>query len=187
MRGMFLALALGAVPLTSAASAATLTFSGSGTGSFNLGKFDAALGTLQSATFDYYGSATEADSAFSAGPGDTATASASASIKIVFAGLTFEDSGVDTQTCTSNVGECSVDAIADAIIVGSVSNPLLDLALLTGSGFALVEVFGSPSAGADASITYTYNPVAAVPLPAGGGLLIAGLGGLAALRRRRAV
>lgn len=185
MRGMILALALGAVPLASAADAATLSFTGSrdGIGTFSLNQFNPSLGRLQSARFDYFGEAGDSEAAL--GDENTgATATAFAQVGLTFAGLTFQGSDYRSSTCTAlDESECFTEAIARAFIEDSL---LLDLALLSGTGVMGLSLFGNGNLGvrANATITYTYSPV---PLPAGGGLMIAGLGGLAALRRRRAV
>lgn len=83
-------------------------------------------------------------------------------------------------------------AVSDNFVLGSasVTNPGVDLDTV----FALIGVFGGDDSSqwlvfswddSQAGVEFDFEVAAAVPLPAGGLLLIFALGGLAALRRRK--
>lgn len=198
MRGMMLVLALGAVNLVGTAEAATVysyyespsSLPNGGT-SFKMSKFDSRIGTLVSAYLHYEGEVIDRQSSFTLAPGSTATVTARAELLLTLGVLSFGSGEINTQTCTApdtNEG-CYVYADAYAWL-SNWSRPLaLDPKLFSGRGFVDGEfsVIGNHSNGFGFFVEYNYEPtVATVPLPAGGGLLMVGLGGLAMLRRKRA-
>jgi hypothetical protein len=185
MRAMMFAIALGAAVPGGGAKAATVSFTGSSNGSdITLSPFDTSLGTLTGVEFAARASSDASDVEF-AQYGHIATATASASISVAFLGEFEFDSAFQTFTCTSTFIPCNVIAIADASVF--VRNFLDNqyFHLVSGPGPVIADfTFVGDVATANASIIYTYD-VATVPLPATGGMLLAGLGALA-LRRRRA-
>jgi hypothetical protein len=184
MRGLILGLALGAASLAGTANAATLSFSGSGSSSFDLSRFDTSLGTLTSALFSVRGAAT-ATNEFTASL--VARADANAVLSVLFAGLGFGDEDSATDECFTNDFDifCTATATATATLDDSAS--ILDLDRVSGQGFETVDVLLANVGEVAATVTYTYTPAPApVPLPAAGAMLLAGLGGLALMRRKPA-
>lgn len=185
MRAMMFAIALGAAVPGGGAKAATVSFTGSSHGSdIVLSPFDTSLGTLTGVEFAARASSDASDEEF-AQHGHIATATASASISVAFLREFEIDSAAQTFTCTSTFIPCGVTAFAGAsvFVLGVLGNQYFHL--VSGPGPVIADfTFVGDLAEAHASITYTYD-VATVPLPATGGMLLAGLGALV-LRRRRA-
>ena len=185
------ALALSAALMTGAAQAATVSFTAvSPRGNdFTIGRFDTGLGTMTGVAIDLFATARAFD--IEEGNGYfPVTASAYIDIKVMFAGLEFSDhaSGSASYNCGFF---CYVTAIAVATIdVSGDVYPDFGLVSGVGPGTLPVDLTFSFDPWADShyatlAVTYTYDePVAPVPLPAAGGLMLAGLGGLALLRRR---
>ena len=189
MRTLMSGLALATALMVGTAQAATLSFTGISTGSdISLGRFDTGRGTLTGAEFYGFGSAS-AISFATAAFGETAVATAFASATIKFADLEFSASDSETLSCTApDNGSCSVAPLAQAF-PDPYGLPNLGLVSGVGPGTVPVEVdfVGDPAFSYfELTVTYTYDPVTEVPLPAAGGLMAAGLGGLALLGRRRA-
>ncbi|MEM6610445.1 MAG: VPLPA-CTERM sorting domain-containing protein [Pseudomonadota bacterium] len=100
---------------------------------------------------------------------------------------------------SATVGNFVIDT-AQATVFGNVNGgsafaPLFDFGTIDSSGIqlnissdlaaALTAVFGAPDlAGAEFGIANTSPDTAPIPLPAAGWMLLAGMGGLAVLRRR---
>ncbi len=199
MRKMILTLALGLATIAGAVQAKTISFYSSadanapnGVTKFKMPKFDPRFGTLTSAYFYYEGEVIDRQSSFTLAPGSKATVIAHAELSITLGSLSFGSGEINSQTCTApdtNEG-CYVDADAYAWL-SNLYRPIapLDPILFSGRGYVYGEsyIIGNMSRGLSFQLDYNYEPfVSAVPLPAGGGLLMVGLGGLAMLRRKRA-
>jgi hypothetical protein len=189
MKTVLAGLALSATLMTGAAEAATVSFLGSSPfgEDFTIGRFDTGLGTLTGVVIDLFAEAYNpvTESAFD---GDTVTVISQASIKVTFAGLEFSDSDSKTEACSAPESELCVASASARAEIKFIGDVFPDFALVSGGGPGTLPVqvtFFDTGAVVNLSVTYTYDEaVAPVPLPAAGGLVLAGLGGLALLRRR---
>lgn len=190
MKKSMAALALSAALMTGAAQAATVSFTAESPigNDFTIGRFDTGLGTLTGVAIDLYATASAIDAKYNF-LFSNLTFTASADIKVIFAGLEFSDHA--SEYASYFCGLCSVEVTATAII--DVSGEVYpDFGLVSGVGPGTLPVDLTVSVApfldysyATLAVTYTYDEaVAPVPLPAAGGLMLAGLGGLALLRRR---
>ncbi len=208
MKNSIAGLAFSAALIAGAAEGATITYTTTSTGEdFEFSAFDANLGTLTDVVFEIEGTVNylEADLVWSDVPEElnptTTRATAFASLEVSLIGHTFIAEATDSTWCTypHHWMDCyDLDAVADLSV--SVSKPSLIPMVTAWSPWTLpVDVTFVGEGAVTVSITYTYDEkaltpddngsvdqIAPVPLPAAGGMLLAGLGGLSLLRRRRA-
>lgn len=168
-----------------AASASTIFYDGEIFSDGGIPQFAASLGTLQSAAVTLVG-----DGASGGGilcPDDQYSAFYDVTLTVDLLGETLGSGNSFGFECTEE-GE-----IFEWVVPVSFTAPRFfdgaDLAPFIGTG--LLSVPGTVGTGLSYGyvfydVTYSFTQVAPVPLPASGGLLIAALGGAAALRRRRA-
>lgn len=163
-----------AIGLTAgAASAVTVTIGpfiqNTGSGPYSIAQFDATLGTLESVSVSF-----------------TASASGFSGFQALNINV-FDDVFAGVLSSASGGFGSATASISDTFTVGD-----SELAQFIGTG----NMLGVVSAPTDSSlvtgsfsISYTYDdgipPAAPIPLPAGAPLLVAGLGGLALLRKKR--
>jgi hypothetical protein len=182
---------MAAVGLCGGASAATLQTSASLAVPFPVGTtlevdaFDAGLGTLLSA--DIFYSAT----AYASGDVSCDIACGIAVLARVEvrgpALATVSASAQDQEICQQPPCTLFVEATANLSGTQAVTGASLAALIGTGKLGYVFDIFGGNELqAAEIRITYTYEEAAAVvPLPAALPMLLAGLGGLAAVRRRR--
>lgn len=192
------------LPGPTAATFEPISFAAPLIGTFD--QFDASLGTLISVNVTLFGEVTGTLTGMSDSEGTTSSQynavltlelTSGPDLAVVLPTIVnSEDFGPGGGSFSTTVvsSDDVVETLTDASTLSAFTGTgTIDL-LLQGTGTQLGGGPGSVTTGAEnvggralATISYTYDTATVVPLPASGVLLLAGLGGIAALRKRRAV
>jgi hypothetical protein len=159
-----------------------------------LSRFNPSLGNLISAELSIFGGSYSAVYGLGTVDGNTEVTTAFTFVSVDILGYGTYSSDTYTTTCTAPLGGvCYADAMASAAGFFRFFVHPDDLQLFAGVGTVDVTVsYLGLQSSVEVDVEYTYapptnpDPVAPVPLPATGGLLLAAAGGLALMRRRKA-
>lgn len=155
-----------------AASAATVTVFGTFSNGFTVDQFNISGATLESVDIRFNATAVNESSP--------------ASATVSFQGFSASDPGLGGGFATALLVATDTTDLFEYVGAGTLSGTVVADAILFQNSTFVNDPFVSQFIDvASLEVTYNYLPAAPIPLPAGAPLLVAGLGGLALLRKKR--